>query len=189
MVIRIDDSEFGYKNFEYEIYVNDEKRIEKVDLNEEVILETEADDVILIRAKNIILSSSPGWLWMFAYWFFALLLGYGEENPFGKPFDAFIQFKSSSNYIKLKANKLSEVCAFSVASGELDIQRNEFVSTKKYVVRWCLGYALPINLLMFVFGGLFLLVGVPMEIVIILLVLALIGVNIHIYNILKSIKR
>ena len=29
MVIRIDDNEFGYKNFEYEIYVNDEKRVEK----------------------------------------------------------------------------------------------------------------------------------------------------------------
>ena len=27
------------------------------------------------------------------------------------------------------------------------IQKNEFVSTKKYVVRWCLGYALPINIL------------------------------------------
>lgn len=84
---------------------------------------------------------------MFAYWFFSLLGGYGEENPFGKPFDAYIQFKSSSTYIKLKANKLCEASVFSISHGELDIQRNEFVSTKKYVVRWCLGYALPINIL------------------------------------------
>ncbi|MEE0686302.1 MAG: hypothetical protein UEA60_06565 [Lachnospiraceae bacterium] len=62
MVIRIDDNEFGYKNFEYEIYVNDEKRVEKADLNEEVIIDAEADDIILIRAKNIVLSSNLGWL-------------------------------------------------------------------------------------------------------------------------------
>lgn len=68
------------------------------------------------------------------------------------------------------------------------IQKNEFVSTKKYVVRWCLGYALPINILICAIIGLLLLVGVPIEIVIIILVLALIGVNIHIINILKSIK-
>lgn len=188
MVIRIDDNEFGYKNFEYEIYVNDEKRVEKADLNEEVIIDAEADDIILIRAKNIVLSSNLGWLWMFAYWFFSLLGGYGEENPFGKPFDAYIQFKSSSTYIKLKANKLCEASAFSISHGELDIQRNEFVSTKKYVVRWCLGYALPINILICAIIGLLLLVGVPIEILIIILVLALIGVNIHIINILKSIK-
>lgn len=189
MVIRIDDNEFGYKNFEYEIYVNNEKRIEKADLNDEVVIDAEADDVILIKAKNIVLSSNLGWLWMFAYWFFSLLAGNSDENPFGKPFDAYIQFKSSSTYIKLKANKLCEACAFSIAHGDLDIQKNEFVSTKKYVVRWCLGYALPINILILAFAGLFLLAGAPMEIIFIILILALIGVNIHIFNTLKSIKR
>ena len=69
------------------------------------------------------------------------------------------------------------------------IQKNEFVSTKKYVVRWCMGYALPINILILAFAGLILLAGAPMEIIFIILILALIGVNIHIFNTLKSIKR
>ena len=88
MVIIIEDYEFGNDNFEYEIFVNGSKRATNVNASRELLIEAQSNDVVMIRAKNIVLSSKWGWLFMFFYWFLAILIGTGDNNPFGKPFDA-----------------------------------------------------------------------------------------------------
>lgn len=190
MVIKIDDYEFGDDNFEYDIYVNGEKCVRNTNETGERIIDAICDDVILIRARNIVLSSKWSWLFMFFYWILSVLSGTGDRNPFGKPFDAYIQFKTNSTYIELKANKIRELNAFKVLSGKLDIDRNEFVSPKAYKIRWFVGYVIPINLLMLVVGCLFILVAssagsMVMNIVIGVVAVCLICWNIYAIRILN----
>lgn len=193
MVIKIEDYEFGSNNFEYEIYVNGLKSSSNANEIGERIIEATGDDVVLIQAKNIVLSSKLGWLFMFFNWILAILTGTGDNNPFGKPFDAYIQFKTGSTYIELKANKINKIKAFEVLRGKLDIDRNEFVSSGAYKIRWCLGYVLPINLLVVAIFGIFILVGISMssmvvKVVIGLLVVCLMAWNLYVYNILRCLK-
>ncbi len=74
MVIKIEDYEFGNDNFEYEIFVNGSKRATNVNASRELLIEAQSNDVVMIRAKNIVLSSKWGWLFMFFYWFLAILI-------------------------------------------------------------------------------------------------------------------
>lgn len=193
MVIKIEDYEFGSDNFEFEIYVNGLKSSSNANEMGERIIEATCDDEIVVRARNIVLSSKWSWLFMFFYWILAVLTGTSDNNPFGKPFDAYIQFRTSSTYIELKANKVKKIKAFEVLSGKLDIDRNEFVSPSAYKIRWCIGYALPINLLIVAIFGMFMLVGISISsmvfrVIIGILVVCLIGWNLYVYKMLRCLK-
>ena len=193
MVIKIVDFEFGSDNFEYEIYVNGLKNFSNVNEIGERIIDATSEDEILIRAKNIVLSSKWGWLLMFFYWILSFFAGTGDNNPFGKPFDAYIQFRTSSTYIELKANKVKKIKAFEVLSGKLDIDRNEYVSPSAYKIRWCIGYALPINLMVVAIFGMLMLVGIwvnsmVFKVTIGIMVVCLIGWNLYVYKTLSCLK-
>lgn len=192
MVIEINDAVFGRDNYEYEILINGNKGQFEISESGQIIIESQEEEVVDIRAKNIVFSSRWGWVLTLLYWLLALVTGSGESNPFGKPFDAHIQFKTGSKYVKLQANKIWKKDAFNILQGDLDIVRNEFVSTKKYIIHWCLGMVLPVNLLILAIFGVFIGVATGSEITVVLFCVAafcLIGWNIYVYKILRALKR
>lgn len=194
MIIEINDKEFGCENYEYEIYINGEKNTFNVTETGEKNIEAGENDIIEIRAKNIVLSSKWGWMLTLLYWIVALLTGSGESNPFGKPFDAYIQFKTSSAYIKLQANKIWKESAFDILNGELIVNRNEFVSTRKYKMRWFFGVVVPINILIILIDVMFLCTGavtssVIMTIFFMVSIICQICWNIYVCKIMKTLKK
>lgn len=146
MIVEIDDKEWGDGNYEYDVSINGGKiTFEKIKYAE-MKFETNEGDTVQIYAKNTVLSCKYVWAYFFLYWIGSLLSGTGERNPFGKPFDAYIQFKTNSGYVKLKANKICREKAFEVVDGNIEASVNKFVSSKKARRRWLLGMILPINI-------------------------------------------
>lgn len=193
MVIEINDKEFGDNNYDFEICVNGDISLFKNNEKGEKVIEIEYDDIVEIRAKNIVYSSKWGWVLILFYWPLVILSGCSDRNPFGLPFDAYIKFKTDSTYVKLNANKIWKKEAFNVLSGNLTIERNEFVSNKKYIVYWCLGTVTPINLLIIAIMTLFILLCEEISLVmmiplICICVFGLIGWNVYVYKILKKLK-
>lgn len=193
MIIEIDDKIFGKDNFEYEIFVNGEKSVYSTNKNGEMSLEANENDIIKIRAKNIVFSSKWGWILSLLYWIVALATGSGENNPFGKPFDAYIQFKTKSSYIKVRANKIWKKKAFEILSGELTVDRNDFVSTRNYKVRWFIGVVLPVNLLLISIIILFFITGAVASswitmVLFIIPIICIICWNVYVWKVSQALK-
>ncbi len=153
LYLEIIDDKFGEDNYEYEIFVNSVKRDIKLKNKKAELEDVGGDDVIEVRAKNIVLSSKYGWMLMLFYWILSLLAGMGEQNPFGKPFDAYIKFKPKSHNITLRGNKIWDKEAFEIFGGKVDVIENYFVSTKRLRRRWLLGMVMPLDILIgFILG-------------------------------------
>lgn len=153
MYIEIIDDKFGEDNFEYDVYLNG-KIVEKNPRDRKIKIDDVCEnDIIEVRARNIILSSKYGWMFMLLYWVLSLLSGMSEQNPFGKPFDAYIKFRAKSNNIKLRGRKIWDKQAFMIHEGTAEIMENNFLSTGQQRIRWCFGMVLPLDILIgFILG-------------------------------------
>ena len=194
MTIEISDKVFGSNNYEYEILINGKKNDFNINDKREIIFDTDKNDIVEIRARNIVFSCRWGWILTLLYWILALLTGSGEREPFGKPFDAYIKFKSNSKYIKLQANKIWNKEAFDIICGEVIVEKNEFASSKKYIMRWCWAIVIPVNLLIIAIIALFLFTGVVTNSIIMVIlfcvpVFGLLGWNIYVYKLLRVLKK
>lgn len=156
--IEIIDDKFGEDCYEYEVFVEGEKRDVKYENKKIKLDDVGDDDIIEIKAKNIVLSGKYGPLLMIFYWICSIFGG-SDNNAFGKPFEGYIQFKAKSCNIKLRGNKIWDKEPFYVYEGKAEVIRNNFVCTKKLRRRWFTGWVMPIDIVLILLLVLFILLA------------------------------
>ena len=149
------------------------------------------DDIIEIRAKNIILSGKYGPLLMIIYWICSIFGG-SDNNAFGKPFEGYIQFKAKSCSIKLRSNKIWDKEPFYVYEGKAEVIKNNFVCTKKLRRRWFTGWVMPIDIVLILLLVLFILLATETAFGIIMAIITAVCAiiwNVYAFKVLSAARK
>lgn len=160
MRIFIKDKKLGNENYQYNVWIN-EKKTDKITSNKNMIqVECPTNSTVKIRVENILFEAKQSYLLFLLYWFLSCISGSGEQDPFGKPFNARIDIADTGeNDIFLEVNSIWCKEAFLV-QGNCDVSENSLFSPLGYKKKWFWGFAMPVSILILLILFMFIVVDV-----------------------------
>ena len=189
MKIILKDKKLGSGNYQYNVWVND-KKIDKITRYKNVIqIECAANSAVKIEVENIFFDTKYIWLLFLLYWFLSCIGGCGEQDPFGKPFNARIRIADTrEGDIFLEVNSIWCKEAFLV-QGNCKVSENTFFSPAGYKKKWFWGYAIPIAMLILFILFVFSIVGNRVIFKVLLMAIPAIAELLWIAHVVKVLRR
>lgn len=161
MKLLVDDKKLDLKNYECNIWIDD-KKVETINGNKKHLIQLEYhnNSIIKVEYENILFREKHTYWFCLFYWILAFISGYGEQDPFGKPFNALICIKNiESQELFLQVNSIWKKEAFEVG-GKCEVLENKFYSPKGFKKKWFLGLAMPMTMLILLILFIFIIVDV-----------------------------
>lgn len=150
MKLFLENKIYEKENYRCNVWIDD-REAENYELNRKEILAIEIPQGsdVKIEIQNIFLKSNKKGFFILFYWVISILGGYGEQMPFGLPFNALLRIQNvNKDSIHIQTNSIRRKKAFEIKT-DCDVLENRFVAPKGYKKSWLFGYALPIFLLIF----------------------------------------